>query len=45
VKRGLVSSPEDWPWSSFLQYATGETRIVKLGHVHTKRSASTIRAK
>jgi REP-associated tyrosine transposase len=23
VKRGLVSRPEDWRWSSFLQWATG----------------------
>jgi putative transposase len=22
VKRGLVARPEDWPWSSFLHYAT-----------------------
>lgn len=24
VKRGLVGRPEDWPWSSFRHYATGE---------------------
>ena len=24
VARGLVASPEDWPWSSFLAYATRE---------------------
>jgi len=23
VKRGLVARPEDWRWSSFLQWATG----------------------
>ena len=23
VKRGLVARPEDWPWSSFLRWATG----------------------
>jgi len=23
VKRGLVARPENWPWSSFLQWATG----------------------
>ena len=23
VARGLVARPEDWPWSSFLQWATG----------------------
>ena len=28
VKRGLCAHPEDWPWSSFRQYATGyEGRI------------------
>jgi len=25
VKRGLVSEPEQWPWSSFRHYAYGET--------------------
>ena len=24
VRRGLVAKPEDWPWSSFGHYATGE---------------------
>jgi putative transposase len=24
VTRGLVARPEDWPWSSFRHYATGE---------------------
>ena len=28
VKRGLVASPEDWPWSSFRQYALGLNEIV-----------------
>jgi putative transposase len=23
VTRGLVASPEEWPWSSFRQYAMG----------------------
>ena len=23
VRRGLCARPEDWPWSSFLQWATG----------------------
>jgi putative transposase len=30
VKRGLVLRPEDWPWSSFLHYATGESRVVEI---------------
>ena len=28
VKRGLVSSPEQWPWSSFRTYAYGEAGLV-----------------
>jgi putative transposase len=24
VKRGLVAAPEDWAWSSFRHYITGE---------------------
>ena len=28
VRRGLVEKPEDWPWSSFRQYATGEGGVV-----------------
>ena len=30
VKRGLVSKPEDWPWSSYRQYATGEVETVEI---------------
>jgi putative transposase len=30
VKRGLVDKPEDWPWSSFRHYATGETGAVEI---------------
>jgi putative transposase len=30
VKRGLVSKPEDWPWSSFSHYATGLVRSVEI---------------
>ena len=30
VKRGLVTRPEDWPWSSFLHYATGQQRTVEI---------------
>jgi putative transposase len=30
VRRGLVSLPDQWPWSSFRQYATDEPGIVKL---------------
>jgi putative transposase len=30
VKRGLVSRPEDSPWSSFCHYATGEIGTVEI---------------
>jgi putative transposase len=30
VNRGLVESPEDWAWSSFRQYLTGEQGVVEL---------------
>jgi putative transposase len=30
VKRGLVEKPEDWSWSSFQHYATGEIRTVEI---------------
>ena len=30
VKRGLVERPEDWPWSSFRHYATGEVGTVEI---------------
>ena len=30
VKRGLVEKSEDWAWSSFRHYATGEVGIVEI---------------
>ena len=30
VARGLVSKPEDWPWSSFRHWATGEAGPVEI---------------
>lgn len=30
VRRGLVEKPEDWPWSSFRHYATGEAGRVDI---------------
>ena len=30
VNRGLVTKPEDWPWSSFVHYATGERGVVEI---------------
>lgn len=37
VKRGLVSRPEDWLWSSFRHYATGETDVVEIESQWTAR--------
>jgi putative transposase len=30
VTRGLVAQPEDWPWSSYLHYATGAEGTVEI---------------
>ena len=30
VKRGLVQRPEDWPWSSYRHYATGQQGSVEI---------------
>ncbi len=30
VKRGLVAKPEQWQWSSFRHYATGEIGVVEI---------------
>lgn len=30
VNRGLVETPEDWPWSSFVHYATGAVGTVEI---------------
>ena len=30
VKRGLAEKPEDWPWSSFRHYMTGEECVVEI---------------
>jgi putative transposase len=30
VHRGLVARPEDWPWSSYRHYATGEVGTVQI---------------
>ncbi len=38
VKRGLVAKPEDWRWSSFRHYATGETSLVEIESLWTART-------
>ena len=30
VRRGLVAKPEDWPWSSFRHYTTGNPGTVEI---------------
>jgi putative transposase len=37
VKRGLVTTPEDWPWSSFRHYATGVEATVEIESISTAR--------
>ena len=37
VKRGLCKRPEDWEWSSFLHYATGQERRVEIESEWTAR--------
>ncbi|HEX4321048.1 MAG TPA: transposase [Acidobacteriaceae bacterium] len=37
VKRGLVEKPEDWPWSSFRHYLTGEVSTVEIESEWTAR--------
>ena len=37
VKRGLVEKPEDWRWSSFCNYATGEEGVVEVESPATGR--------
>jgi putative transposase len=37
VKRGLVVRPEDWHWSSYRQYASGEVGMVEIESQWTAR--------
>jgi putative transposase len=37
VHRGLAAKPEDWPWSSFRHYATGEVGVVEIESQWTAR--------
>ena len=37
VKRGLVSRPEDWRWSSFRHYALGDVGVVEIESQWTAR--------
>ena len=37
VRRGLVSSPEQWPWSSFRHYVSGIEGVVEIESQWTAR--------
>jgi REP-associated tyrosine transposase len=37
IKRGLVAKPDEWPWSSFLHYATGKGGTVEIESEWTAR--------
>jgi putative transposase len=37
VTHGLVSRPEDWDWSSFRHWATGEDSVVEIESQWTAR--------
>jgi putative transposase len=37
VTRGLVARPEDWPWSSFRHYTSGESGTVEIESQWTAR--------
>ncbi len=43
VRRGLVEKPEDWPWSSFRHYATGEDCGVEIESMWTARKRGPLR--
>ena len=43
VKRGLVSSPEDWVWSSFRHYACGLEGVVEIESEWTARKRELVR--
>jgi hypothetical protein len=42
VTRGLVEKPEDWPWGSFRNYATGEEATVEIESPWTARKRERI---
>jgi putative transposase len=42
VKRGLVDKPEEWQWSSFRHYATGEIGTVEIESEWTARRREAI---
>lgn len=43
VKRGLVKEPQDWAWSSFRHYLTGEEGVVEIESEWTGRKRERMR--
>jgi putative transposase len=43
VKRGLVEKPENWPWSSFQHYATGDIGAVQIESFWTAACRDSLR--
>ena len=41
VRRGLVTKPDDWPWSSYVHYATGRMGAVEIESEWTARRRET----
>jgi hypothetical protein len=37
VERKLVRHPKDWPWSSFLFYATGDPGLIPIDALNSRR--------
>jgi putative transposase len=44
VKRGLCNTPQDWPWSSFRAWASGEVGVVEVESdlIAARREASSL---
>ncbi len=44
VKRGLVSSPEQWPWSSFRFYDLEDASVLRMDRLDEPRRVKTVGA-
>jgi putative transposase len=42
VKRGLVARPEDWDWSSFRHYLTGDVGVVEIESQWTRGTGNVL---
>ena len=45
VARGLVERPEDWPWSSYRHYVSGEEGVIEIASWWTIRKKGPTQAK